>query len=342
MQKTPPRERRTGQAQPPPSQFLGDVVAWAMWLYYVEGRTQEAVARTLSVSRATVANYLSEARRRGLVTISVDPHVLAENALSHAVRERFGLKDVHVVPGDDADEAPEALRARIGLAGARVLKARLRPGARLGVAWGRTVLNLAQALAEDFLPDLQVLQVSGSSLGGEQSSPEFCTALIANRLGARCTSFHAPAVISTGKIRDSLLAEPGIARHMRRIGDCDVVLFGVGEVEPTSVFADEDFMDPNVFGAYIERGAVGVMVGRFIGAEGREIEGPLSGRRVGISLDALRAAPERLMVAGGRKKHAAVEAALRGGFATHLVTDAGTAEYLAQGCREKNTEKGAP
>ena len=50
--------------------FVEDTTAWATWLYYAESRTQAEVAKALGVSRASVANYLADARRRGLVTIS--------------------------------------------------------------------------------------------------------------------------------------------------------------------------------------------------------------------------------------------------------------------------------
>jgi DNA-binding transcriptional regulator LsrR (DeoR family) len=38
--------------------------------------------------------------------------------------------------------------------------------------------------------------------------------------------------------------------------------------------------------------------------------------------------PSRVCVAGGRTKIAAITAALRGGYATHFITDAATAEAL--------------
>jgi DNA-binding transcriptional regulator LsrR (DeoR family) len=51
---------------------------------------------------------------------------------------------------------------------------------------------------------------------------------------------------------------------------------------------------------------------------------------VGISLEELRAIPERLCVAGGPDKEIAVAGALRGGYATHLVTDERTARRLLE------------
>ena len=56
--------------------------------------------------------------------------------------------------------------------------------------------------------------------------------------------------------------------------------------------------------------------------------GDLDSRMIGITLDELKALPNRLCVAGGPEKIQALRAALRGGYITHLVTDADAAEAL--------------
>lgn len=315
----------------PPANFGEDAVAWAMWLYYGEGRTQNEVAKMLGVSRASVANYLSEARRRGLVSINVKLDVLSGVELGRRLSERYGLAGAYIIPSDASNaEDPADLRQRLGIAGSQVLRPRLGSKTVLGVAWGRTMLALAQALPEQNLPNMRVVQVSGSSLGGEESSPEFCTALIATRLGARCENFHAPAIVSSRAMRDALIAEPGIARQLARIKTCDIILFGVGELDEDVVFSDPDFLTKPMVSHYMANDAVAIILGRFVDAQGREIEGPLSGRQIGIELRDLHSTPERLCVAGGSRKLAAIRAVLSGGYATHLVTDAETARQLTE------------
>ena len=43
----------------------------AAWIYYIEGETQSNVAAILGVNRITVTRLLSEARRRGEVSIQI-------------------------------------------------------------------------------------------------------------------------------------------------------------------------------------------------------------------------------------------------------------------------------
>lgn len=314
--------------QGPPLEFGDDAVAWACWLYYGEGKTQNEVAAALGLSRATIANYLAEGRRRGLVTIELAPDLLSGVGLARALAERWGLKGAHVIP---AEKDPEDTRRAVARAGAHALGRHMHARAVIGVAWGRTVSRLALELPERRLPGMRIVQVAGSTQSNAEHSPEFCTTLIAARTGARAENLDAPALLSTRAMRDALAAEPGVARQLSRARDCGVILFGVGEMDRDLSFIDPHYMPEAIAADYLARGAVGIILGRFIDAQGREVEGPLSGRRMGMELDALRAAPVRLCVAGGPVKRAALRAALSGGHLTELVTDSDTARALAGG-----------
>ncbi|MCB1883415.1 MAG: sugar-binding transcriptional regulator [Geminicoccaceae bacterium] len=312
-----------------PAEFGADAIVWAAWLYYVDGLTQSGVAAALGVSRASVVAYLQAARERGVVRIAIDPDALAGVTLARRLAARFGLKEAHVIPDLAGEGAP--LTARLGAAGARLLLASLAESDVLGVAWGRTVLAVARALPHRAVPGLTVAQVAGSAIGTAAFSPELCTSVIANRLAARCVNLHAPAVLSSAEVRDLLLREPAITRQFDLIRACTKILFGIGDVLPTGTAFASGFVPPEAGQAYLEGGAVAVVIGQFIDAAGRHVPGPLDGRLVGITLDELRRVPERICVAGGAEKATAMQAALTGGFATHLVTDAGTAALLFEG-----------
>lgn len=315
----------------PPTEFGGDVVIWAMWLYYGEARTQNDIAKMLGVSRASVANYLAEARRRGLVSISIAPQALERVTLARRLAERYDLAGAHVLPDDPESAADEvALRRRLGAGAALTALPFMKDGMVLGVAWGRTMIELARALPERNLPATTVVQVSGSSLGDAESSPEACTALIAGRLGARCRNLHAPAVVGSVSLRDALMGEPSVARHFELTMACETVIFGVGEISTATTWADTDYITEDIAADYVKRGAVGVLIGRFIDAAGREVAGSLDDRMIGIELDRLKTAATRICVAGGPAKLSATRATLAGGYATHLVTDAPTASALME------------
>src|SRR3954462_13673990 len=93
-----PRVKRSELSTPP--EFVGDPIVWAAWLYYEERMTQEEVADRLGVSRASVVNFLQEARDRGVVTIAVASEHLQSVKVSRELCKRFELASCVVIPDD--------------------------------------------------------------------------------------------------------------------------------------------------------------------------------------------------------------------------------------------------
>jgi DNA-binding transcriptional regulator LsrR (DeoR family) len=307
-----------------PTEFE-DAVIWAAWLYYADQLTQNEIAKRLNVARATVVNYLREARERGIVSIQISPEAQGRTTIARALVQAFGLQGANVIPSDD----DRNLTARLGDAGARLLAERVAPGDVIGVAWGRTVLAVAEQITLGrAVSGLTVVQVSGSSTGSSDFSPELCTSVLSSRIHARCVNLLAPAVLSSQALRDTLLAEPVLQRQFALIRATNHILFGVGDVADGSTVRVSGIADQAEIDAYVAQGAVGVIIGRFIDADGNATTGELDSRMVGISLDELRQMPSRICVAGGPQKTAAILATLKGGYPTHLVTDTKTAEAL--------------
>ncbi len=167
-------------------------------------------------------------------------------------------------------------------------------------------------------------------IGTSDFSPEFCTSLMANRLGARCINLLAPAIVSSERLHDELMREPMLVNQFRMIHAAGKVIFGVGDVGPESTYARSGISDEAGLAGMIGQGAVGVIIGRLIDAEGCPLPSPLEGRTIGITLDELKAMPVCICAAGGPQKTEAIRAGLRGGYATHLVTDMATARALLE------------
>ncbi len=309
-----------------PAEFDGDAVVWVAWLYYEEALTQEEIAGQLGMSRSSVIGLLQEARERGVVTISISPRHLQSVALSRRLAERFALKSCLVVPDNDGD-VPDY--ERVGRAGARLLTERLEPGDVLGVSWGRTVFALANALPVRAVPDTVAVQVTGSFVGTPEMSAELCTSTVANRIGARCVYLHAPGLVSEAQVRTMLMREPNLREQFRILSRCSRIMFGVGHVKASSTVFRSGYLKRSEAAPYVARGAVAVVAGRFLAADGAPVIDALDDRMIGLTLRELARVPERVCVAAGIEKAEAIAATLRGGYATDLVTDAVTARMLA-------------
>lgn len=316
--------RNAGAAIPP--EFDG-AVAWAAWLYYVDQLNQSEVAKAMNVSRASVVNYLQEARESGLVSVQIDQEAFARTLDSRALIERYGLAGAAVIPDLDATDTDR----RIGEAAGRLLASMIEPDDTIGVAWGKTVLAAARSISGPRRTrDVSVVQLCGSSIGTSDFSPEFCTSLMANRLGARCINLLAPAIVSSEKLHDELMREPMLVNQFRMIHAAGKVIFGIGGIGRDSTYARSGIADAATLAGMIDQGAVGVIIGRLIDADGRALPSPLDSRTIGITLDELKVVPVRICAAGGAQKIEAIRAGLRGGYATHLVTDTATARALLE------------
>src|SRR5580692_2213681 len=103
--------------------------------YYLEGMTQEAVARSLRLSRPKVGRLLDRARSVGIVEITVNVHPDIGLKVEGALASEFGLDQVILV-NDQTDDSGQ--RASVARAAAVFLKRQLSDRDVLGGARGRS------------------------------------------------------------------------------------------------------------------------------------------------------------------------------------------------------------
>ncbi len=295
-------------------------------LYYKEGLTQGEIAARIGVSRATVVNYLRLARDHGIVDIRVQGASFTASSLSKDVKERFGLQDVYIAENAllpvAARRTPSAttVSPTIRIAAAALVDFVL-PGSVLGVAWGETIHQLANEAPRHSIANLTVCQMTGSMESPRLPTAEDCAIRIASRLGAKCHTLHAPAILSTVELADALRKEPTIRSQLNRLSQLDQCVFSVGHCEPDTHIVQSGIASKRQASWYRKQGAVGVLCSRFIDANGTPIEGEVDTRMIGVTLNQLRTCSSGLLVASGQDRIEAIRAVLLGGYATHLVTD---------------------
>ncbi|MBZ4022693.1 transcriptional regulator [Rhodobacter sp. TJ_12] len=298
------------------------------WLYYHDGRNQQEIAERLGISRATVVNYLQAARETGLIRITLAAPAFTTHRLALELREKFGLAGAWVVP--DEGLPPEDSFTRVVRGAAQWLPDLLAPGDRLGVAWGRTVYELAEQIEPQQIEDLTVLQLVGSMATPYGFTAEACSTRLAQRLGARCLNLHAPALLSRAELAAELRAEPILERQLNALKGVNKLLFSAGTVSAQSHVVESGLASPEDLADHVARGAVGVICGRFVDAQGQAVASPAEDRMIGIALPHLVGLEMGILVAPGLDKLAPSLAAIRGGYVTHLATSTRVAEALLQ------------
>lgn len=305
----------------PSDKLIGEVA----WLYYVKGMTQGEVAKAKSLSRPTIINYLKLAKERGIVSVKLAPEHLRMNDLTEALKEKFGLTDVHIVP-DDAETAGEVLRD-VSEVAAHLLPDFLEPGDRLGVSWGETLSHMAELTPHWPMENLTVRQLIGSMANPMLITAESCTTEIARRLSALCINMNAPAVCSNIELANALRNEPIIQEQLSALKNCNKVVFSLSPCAPDTHVVHFKVATRSDIAAYEKQGAVCNLVGRFIDKNGDPVTGELDDRLFSVELADLRKMTGFLVVSGIHKA-GATAAALKGGFVSKLVLDAGLANAI--------------
>lgn len=303
-----------------------NIVISVAWMYYQDGMNQKEIADHLGISRATVVNYLQEARERRYIRITLNAPAFTTHRAALALCEKFGLAAAFVVPDEGCDQ--QTAFQRVVRGAADWLPTLLEPGDRLGVAWGRTVYELSELVEWQVIDNLTVLQLVGSMATPHGFTAEACSTRLAQRLGARCLNLHAPAVLSSVGMAQELRAEPIIHAQLEQLETVNKFLFSVGNCDPETYLVESGLATLADVEWHVAQGAVGVLCGRFITAQGQAISGPMSERMIGVPLERLVGLDMGILVASRSDKLAATQAAIQGGYVTHLVLGLSVAQAL--------------
>jgi len=289
--------------------------------YYGENATQDEIAARMKVSRPSVSRLLAEARRVGIVEITVHPPESGtDRVLSGRVAAALGLREVYVVRAGSGPDRGRWLAAGLSLA---LTDAALTLGDVLLVSSGMTLYQCAQ---QD-LPQIAGVVVIPTVGGQEEPEPWYQTnvlaSMFAERMDGRPTYLYAPA-LPTATLHRSLLREPSFIRMQELWESAKVAVVGVGAPVGARA-AVPNFVRHEAAGL---KRAVGDICSRFYDRNGRPVAYPGSDRLVAISLETLRRIPVTIAVAAGVEKTLALTAAARCGYFNTLVTDTTTATAL--------------
>lgn len=295
-------------------------------LYYEENKTQDEIGAILRVTRWKVGRLLAQARERGIIRIEIVHPRARRLSLERELGARFGLQDAIVVP---APADPIELQARVAEAAADYLVS-VRPVPRLlGVSWGRTLHQVAEALPVGWATGVNVVQINGGvSLSKRPGTAASTAVMIAQKAGGQATLLPSPAILERLETKKAIESDRTVGGVVQMARGAAAYLFSAGVADLSSVHVDSGYLTGDDIAALVERGAVGDVIGRYITADGTIADPELDARTLGLSLEELRAARSSILVIGGESKHPVARAIVTHGLCSVIVTDEHTARAL--------------
>lgn len=297
-------------------------------LRYEARWSQRKISADLGLSQSRVSKLLKQAFDSGLIEVRIHDPFEPVSSLERAIKERFEVRDVVIVPGPFPNA--RALYSRLGLYAARYLQRILRKGHVLGIAGGRTLHATATSQVFDsYIPVLVVPVCGGESSAEHQTTANGLAAVFANQLGGTYRQVPFPTFLEVAATRDLIMLETSAKGPLDLARQADVMLLGIGTLDTPVLTLPH--IGPSEIDSLRQNGAVAEIAGHFLNAEGEPCASAFDERLIGISLDDVRGVRHVVAVAGGAGKTNAILSTLKSGTIKVLITDEPTARSLANG-----------
>jgi DNA-binding transcriptional regulator LsrR (DeoR family) len=301
-----------------------ELVARICWYHFHDGQTQQQVAERVGLSRATINKVINDARRQGIVRISIDSPAAPCAELEARLREKFDLRDAVVVPSP-ADE--DNVRHIVGIATGEYIGKVLRQDDILALGWGGTVYSAAQSLPPRRNSGISVVSLSGGLPHSAIINPYDNAASFAKILDAQCYYMTAPMYADDQATKKALMGSSAIRTVVEKAAKADIALLTTIDLTPKTWIIKHGAITREMLKSLVAAGAVGGVCDQYVDANGRVIDHELNRRTVAVPLSTIRKIPHLVLCAGGSFKVPIIRAALAARLAHTLITD----EHAATG-----------
>lgn len=288
-------------------------------LYYVEGETQEHIAKKLHISRVKVGRLLKKAHAVGIVDVRVRHHPGVSADLEASLVKKFGIKRALVSP--DFSDANLQRNAVAGLV-ADYLTRRLEDNTIVAVGMGRNVGSIANnVFTQTTCTAAFVSAIGGSLKAGEYMNPDHICRRLAAKFGGESETLYAPALVQDPAVRKALQENSTVKQTLDRARRADLALVGVGDMSEDSNMVRMGWFSPQEIAEARLAGTVGDIMGYdFIDIRGEETQPAMRGRVIGLDINDLKRIPDVIAIASENTKVSGILGALRTGVIDTLAT----------------------
>lgn len=298
-------------------------------MYYMEGLTQEKIAKQLGISRSAISMILSEAREYGIVQINIK---YPKNNLEEVSKEfiaQFNLKDCLVIP--TRIDSQHLITRVVASQGAYFAEKVLKNHSTVGIAWGSTCYEFMISFANEIkLRDINVVPMIGgtSRISSEYQLNEMVR-MFAEKLQGSPSFIYAPAIAESVDDKELYMQSMSMKSIVEKWNMMDAAIVSAGA--PPEFYNNRMVDNPEQIKPVYDAGedkVVGDICARRFNIQGKFLNNSYNMHIVGIDEDNLRRIQNVICIAAGRQKVLSIIGALRTGVIDYLVTDESTARRV--------------
>lgn len=290
-------------------------------LYYIYNMTQQQIANRLKISRVKVSRILTNAKKRGIVSVNINYPISNCVQMERQFEKLFSLKEALIIKAKNISR--EIIYNEVARTAAKYLSEKIKNKDILGVAWGRTLRQISSYI-KYFGKKVDIVQMIGS-LGSNNISADEIVRRLSDVSSGKYYLLPAPAIVDNKKTKDAIISDSAIDQIFRKMKQITVAIVGIGNLSRESSFMASGYLKENDINFLRNSSSVGEICGRFFNENGKACDTCFNQRVIGIDLEQLRKIPYVIGVVSGSQKAMAILGALRTGVLDVLITDEITA-----------------
>ncbi|MBR0598705.1 sugar-binding transcriptional regulator [Sinanaerobacter chloroacetimidivorans] len=290
----------------------------AVWCYYIEDMTQQAIADRLGISRMRVIKLLEKGRAKKLIQFKIRADAYQQTEINNRLQERYSLKEVVLVPSISYN-----INETVARAAAMYLSDHITEGAFINVGFGDTTSRTLQNL--ELPEDSKISFVSLTGGVKHYTVNSLCGTSVAARY-----IVPAPLLASTSEMAAAIRQEPSVKDVLGLSNLASFTIVGIGAVSEQATVVKEGNLTANELLRLQAESAVGDVLGYFVNKDGEVLNLAIHDKLISTPPEVLSTFPNVIAVAGGIDKAQAIDAVLKTGCINILITDEETAKAVLE------------
>lgn len=298
-------------------------------MYYLERMQQREIATRINASRSTVSLILTEARNLGIVDVRIHNPTMNHDKLSNIFINEFNISSCYIIP--TACRESENIIPLITARAVDIFNENLVSGARIGLAWGRTLHSFMTIYSSpkythsheiipllggsnNILPRYQLNEMVRQFSGKIHGTPQF---------------INAPVLASNEEDYRLYMNSSSMKEIVKKWDNIDFAIVSCG-IPPVNREFNGTEVDASRFTITQSPSQypIGDICGRYYDINGNFLTSGISERIIAIPPNSLRKAKQVICVAGGIEKAYSILGALRTNTINCLITDEQAAEEV--------------